>query len=95
MLPFSIAFSICLSASVFGQVLPTLAAGFPDIHHISTRSGNPAFDVMPDGTALLIEARDVNNRPRPGTVMLKISPQLPHDSLSRDWVFRGACRAKY
>jgi beta-lactamase superfamily II metal-dependent hydrolase len=58
-------------------------AGYFDIHHISTGSGNATFFIFPDGTTLLFDAGDVDRTARTRTPNpLKASPPLPHDTVS-------------
>ena len=45
-----------VTAQVVGQPLPVWKPGELMIHHISTGRGNAAFVLLPDGTALLIDA---------------------------------------
>ena len=76
-------FLFLLSSCCRAQSLPSWQPGTLDLHHISTGSGNAAFLIFPDGTTLLFDAGDLDREARlkyPNP--LKVSPRLPHDSLS-------------
>ena len=79
----TIFFAIITSLSHAQSILPGWHEGYLDIHHISTGSGNATLFIFPDGTTLLFDAGEVDRKARMGTPNpLKISPHLPHDSIS-------------
>jgi beta-lactamase superfamily II metal-dependent hydrolase len=55
--------------------LPPWTPGTLDIHQIDTGRGNAALVVLPDGTAILIDAGEVPDRPG-----LELGPRLPNAS---------------
>jgi beta-lactamase superfamily II metal-dependent hydrolase len=70
-------------AQTVGQPLPKWTPGTLDIHQINTGRGNAALLVLPDGTALLLDAGDGGNPPPRGT------PPRPDGSRpTGEWIAR-------
>ncbi|HMA52481.1 MAG TPA: hypothetical protein VKP60_22125 [Magnetospirillaceae bacterium] len=57
--------------------LPAWTEGTLDIHHISTGRGNSAFIVMPDGTTLLVDAGEADQKFIESVAPLKPFPARP------------------
>ncbi|WP_425235651.1 ComEC/Rec2 family competence protein [Ulvibacterium sp.] len=66
----------------FGK-LEKWEAGFLDIHHINTGSGNSCFMMFPDGTTLVFDAGSLDKKAfEEGRAPLKATSPMPSDSLS-------------
>src|SRR5512142_1154471 len=50
------------AAPISNETLPPWTEGYLYIHHISTGRGNSAYIVMPDGTTLLIDAGETDQK---------------------------------
>lgn len=72
------------------QPLPAWTPGTFDIHQIHTGRGNAALMVFPDGTTMLLDAGQIQERP--GT--LETGPAYPNASRSAaDWIARYVAQA--
>lgn len=63
-------------------------AGFLDIHHINTGSGNSCFMILPDGTTLVFDAGSLDKKAfEESRAPLKATSPIPSDSLSTSgWI---------
>ena len=78
-----------VSAAEQPQRLPPWSPGDLDIHHISTGRGNSAYIVMPDGTSLLIDAGEADQKFIASVAPLKPFPSVPDGKHSAGyWIAR-------
>ncbi len=59
------------------EALPAWSEGYLDIHHISTGRGSSAYFVLPDGTTMLIDAGEADQRFAESVRPLKPFPPRP------------------
>ena len=70
-------------SDIIDRRLPEWEEGILDIHHISTGRGDATYFIFPDGTAMLLDAGDVDIENKEKNYFpMKVSPPLPSARLS-------------